>query len=477
MPANQRPRVAFAKVPITECARLGRFGVHDELHARILYVVDESGPAAVISLDHMGLSPRQSAVLKARLSERTRVPRERTVLFYTHTHAGADFRTGPLAERLADALASCRESAGAAELAFVRAAVGRRYSVNRRALVGHGLGAITIIFNRNVRVDPAHSTEDAAPQIRDFIATGRNIWSPRYLEGGEESPPRSRLSREQAALLAAIPEEFPLRGPIDDHLEWLAFRSRAGKPLGSIVRFSAHPVIWRKSITGLISSDYPGVLCAALEQAHGGAPALFVNGPCGDVKPLYRENTETEMLRVGNGLARPLLRRRESLRWEPLERFGSARHAERFRVHPDVEEHAASWPLEEAAARRAELVRRRADPVAVKRALDWELRCWGNDDVGWRRRSISLPFRLLTFNDVGLLGLPTEVWCRIGLDVKAAHAGKSLIVGSLCDVATNYVPVPGALQHGGYEAMNSMLEERAGGRFVEVGTDMVQALL
>ena len=60
--------------------------------------------------------------------------------------------------------------------------------------------------------------------------------------------------------------------------------------------------------------------------------------------------------------------------------------------------------------------------MAVKRALDWALRCWGNGEIDWHRESISLPFHLIGFNDVGIVGMPNEAWCEIGIAVKQATA-------------------------------------------------------
>ncbi|HUU54934.1 MAG TPA: hypothetical protein VMY87_08445 [Armatimonadota bacterium] len=473
MAQSTRPRVGFARVAVTSAGMLGGFGVRDDLCGRVLYADAGEQPLVLISLDAMGLTPGRSAALKSRLAKACRIPADRTVIFYSHTHAGAEFRAEALARLLAAAVAEARRKARPAELAYRRVDVGRRYSVNRRAVVGHGLGAVSILFNRNITVDLKKGTEEVGEQIRDFICTGRNIWSPFYLEPERDPQPGQRaLSGKQMALLKSIPRNVYLEGPVDPHLEWLAFRTKRGRSLGSIVRFSAHPVIWRKSITGRISADYPGVLCGAIEKATG-APALFVNGPCGDVKPLYPSNSEAEMVRVGRSLANELLRRRRDLTWQALERVTLLGPRERFAVHADVRKYAGRWPVGKAAARHASLARRGTDPAAVKRALDWALRCWGNGEIDWHRGTITLPFHFVGFNDVGVLGLPNEVWCEIGLAVKHACRGKQVIVGANCDVVTNYVPMSGALSLGGYEAMNSMLEESAGERYAAIGAELV----
>ena len=474
MAKSRQARVGFARAPVTEAGMLGGFDVHDDLCARVVYAEAAEEPVVMISLDAMGLTPGRSAALKSRLARASGIPANRTVIFYSHTHAGVDFRAGALARLLAAAVAEARGNARPAEIAYSRADIGRRYSVNRRAIVGRGLGALSILFNRHVEVDLKRGSEEVGEQIRDFIRTGRNIWSPLYLQPEHDPEPAERgLSEKQIALLKGIPEKVYLDGPVDPHLEWLAFRTPRGRWLGSIVRFSAHPVMWRQSITNQVSADYPGVLLGAMEAATG-APALFVNGPCGDVKPLYPRNTEAEMLRVGRSLAEELLRRRSDLAWKALAQVTFIRHRARFAVHPDVKKYAGRWPVGKTAARHASLARRGADPAAVKRALDWALRCWGNGDIDWRRPTITLPFHLVGFNDVGVLGLPNEVWCQTGLAVKQACPDKQVIVGANCDVVTNYVPAPGAMPLGGYEAMNSMLEESAGERYVAIGTELVK---
>jgi len=470
-----RAKVGFSKIQVTEAGRLSSFGVHDDLHARAMHMEAGDGPALIISLDHMGLLPAQSAAVKSRLARSCAIPAGRIVMFYSHTHSGVEFRAGALAALLARAAAQARERARPADVAYAKLDVGHRYSLNRRAEVGLGLGAVSILFNRNVTVDLKEGTEEVGAQIRDFITRGINIWGPDYLQPDKDPHrPARPLSRRQADLLKALPPKIYLDGPVDSDLEWLAFRTPRGRWLGSIVRFSSHAVIWRKAITRLISADYPGPLCSHIEEATNGAPALFVNGPCGNIKPLYPENTEEQMNRVGSSLARRLLRRRSRLAWHPLARVVFAKHKERFHVHQDVEDYAGRWPVEQASQRFHRLARRRDNPLAMKRALDWSLRCWGNADIGWRRPTISLPFHLIAFNDAALLGLPTEVWCEIGMAVKARTRPNPIILGSLCDVCTNYVPLPGALSAGGYEAVNSMLDESAGDRFADIAAALVE---
>ena len=477
MKRAQPPKVGFAKVKVTEAGDLGTHGVHDDLYARLLYLHSADGPSLIISLDDMGLTPGRSIAVKSRLAKACGIPSHRTAIFYSHTHSGMDFKAVPLARLLARGARQARKAAVPAKVAYRRVDVGHRYSVNRRAQVGHGLGAVSIIFNRNVAVDLKKGREEAGAQVRDFILNRNNIWGTTYLNPELDAKwPDRPLSRKQAALLRRLPSKIPLDGPVDPHLEWLGFRTPRGRWLGSIIRFSAHSVVWRKALTKMISADYPGVFAAAVEQATGDAPALFVNGPCGNLKPLYTVNDEAEMNRVGASLARELLRGRAALRWRPLERVLFACRKESFPVHADVRKYAGRWPVAKAAARFTALARRGDDPAAMKAALDWNLRCWGNDDASasWRRPTISLPFHLIAFNDIGLVGLPTEVWCEIGLAVKKACQGKRLLVGSLCDVATNYVPTPGALPLGGYEAVNSMLEESAGDRFADIGAALVE---
>ncbi len=61
----------------------------------------------------------------------------------------------------------------------------------------------------------------------------------------------------------------------------IRFEDRGGKPIGVIFNFCAHPATMIND--ALISPDFVGTARQYIEEASGGAPAMFCQGFCGDV--------------------------------------------------------------------------------------------------------------------------------------------------------------------------------------------------
>lgn len=73
-------------------------------------------------------------------------------------------------------------------------------------------------------------------------------------------------------------------GPVDPEAGLVRVVREDGSLLAAWVHFAAHPTILG-SENMLVSADWPGALCSALEAAHPGAAVLFTNGAEGDQRP------------------------------------------------------------------------------------------------------------------------------------------------------------------------------------------------
>jgi hypothetical protein len=71
-------------------------------------------------------------------------------------------------------------------------------------------------------------------------------------------------------------------GLVDPRLTALRLERGDGAPLATVVNFGAHPTVFTRLRPWDVSRDTPGVVCDLLEQIHG-APALYIQGACGDV--------------------------------------------------------------------------------------------------------------------------------------------------------------------------------------------------
>jgi hypothetical protein len=90
-------------------------------------------------------------------------------------------------------------------------------------------------------------------------------------------------------------------GPRDDTVNVLLVDApdpRDG-PIASILNFACHATVMYGTNTE-ISADYPGYAAATVRKVLGDAPALFLQGACGDVNPSWIEQGFEEVERVGS---------------------------------------------------------------------------------------------------------------------------------------------------------------------------------
>lgn len=471
--------VGFAKQPISACCNPEHWPVHNDLFAGALWVdapPAAGGPALLCPLDHAELGGHQVDLLKDRLASELGLNPARIVVTFSHTHACGTVDIPALAAVLVATARAARQAARPARVRFVRAEVGRSFSVNRRLDLGGDLGVLTITFFRENRIDRRRSQIDAAGQARDFLRYGVNLYHPAYERAGPNpGHGPARPSPAQHAALAALPPTLYLERPVDPHLEALCFEDAAhGRALGTVIRFACHPVIFTGPV---ISADYPGVLTAAWADRTG-APALFVNGPSGDLKPLVAENGPKEMKRVGLALAEHLDRARASAApAESLKQFTFNRREDWFNLCPDMLNVPAA-ATDRLAADYAAAAAQSFDPVALRRRLDALLRTWaaGPDCYG-----VELQPRMLfsatcwRFNDIRLATLPGEMFQAFGARLRQEFSGFPLMTAELADTdRTGYVPTRDDFPRGGYEVAASCLPPGSGERLTDLAAELLR---
>ena len=98
-----------------------------------------------------------------------------------------------------------------------------------------------------------------------------------------------RIQTSRGVLLShpPPPEEIVLSrgGPVDDSVNVLVARDLRDEAhvIATVVNATCHPV--HEMCIPRVSADYPGVVSAALEAAHPGSVALFLNGAAGNINP------------------------------------------------------------------------------------------------------------------------------------------------------------------------------------------------
>jgi hypothetical protein len=225
-------------------------GVQSPLLARAMVMRDaaEQGAnaIAIVALDLLGLSGTAVGgwhAFKARISESSGqvVHPDRIVLACSHTHSG------PESAALSDLYKTPQHKAW-----------------------------ISVLIER----------------IGKAIAEAALTARPCRLEHGATTAPGwgifRRIRTTQGILLShpPPPDDIVLSrdGPVDDSVNLLVAREvREGQVVAMLVNATCHPV--HEMCIPRVSADFPGILSAALEEAHPGCVAQFLNGAAGNINP------------------------------------------------------------------------------------------------------------------------------------------------------------------------------------------------
>ena len=386
-------------------------GVNDDLWAKALVIDDGERVAALIACDMIGFPPAAfAAAVRAQVATHTAIPGEHVMLSASHTHsshASIDLSTldleWPWVQDLIQSLA------GAAIAAWQRR---EPASIKVRSGEIHGISE-----NRRL--------------VRSDGKVYRN-WD-----------------RTASA-------EVVRRGPIDPEVGVLLAQRPNGSPLAVLCNFTAHPICAMSQ--PLVSADFPGFATAAVEAALGpGVTALFTQGACGDVNPPVVRRNVRDAREIGLQLAGEVLRVAGSLLPEevsPVERRVqiASKHVEwAYRTDlPPQDEAARAY-----AAATAEIEQLRRDGAA-----EADIRRKANEHRLVRERYMLTrnearreegEIQLLAIGDSAWVGVPGELFCQIGLDIKEQSPFAYTYVVGYANCYQGYFPTPIAYTEGGYE--------------------------
>lgn len=257
-------RAGFARVAITPGQDLSVFGydfrqrhlqpgnrgVLHPLHVQTLVVEDSNYEKLVLASLDVAVIPTEIARRwRAEIAEALEMPAANVILSATHTHSA------PLLADAQQARAWEMEGADGQEPPEVTWAEYVRKQVLESAHLANGL---------------KYPVQPWVIQAPLGIAFDR------------------RVHREDGSIAVCWePQQFPDRVPelaVDPTLSLLEFRQTNGDRRYLLWNVGAHPVVLGKT-SKVISSDFPGVANAMIEERVAGARSLFVNGACGHNQP------------------------------------------------------------------------------------------------------------------------------------------------------------------------------------------------
>ncbi len=181
---------------------------------------------------------------------------------------------------------------------------------------------------------------DLSKQDPAFMAAERKRFMTSYLEAGRQAIERLQPARVWAGrgFCDSMSYNTRFRMPtggvkfsrhhseglqsgkfFDPSIGLVRFDSADGKPLGAIFNFCAHPATMINNT--MISPDWVGTARACIEEAIGGAPAMYGQGFCGDVNCHHIFGTPAQARRTGARLGKAAVEALSTLvpvRGEPL---------------------------------------------------------------------------------------------------------------------------------------------------------------
>jgi hypothetical protein len=196
---------------------------------------------------------------------------------------------------------------------------------------------------------------------------------------------------------------------VDDELAVLRFEDEGERHIATLLNLACHPEVLPDS-SHVVSADFAGAACGALEEHEGGV-ALFVAGALGGMLTPSTENRTPEGARAMG----------EALRAVALAALGPARAA----------------AVERLAIRRAPLTLPFENPLfaaAVERGL---LR--GGPALRLAERLIDTELTYVDLGDAQIIAVPGELLPRLGFEIKRAMRGPCRLLIGLADDELGYI--------------------------------------
>lgn len=394
-------------------------GTHDSLYSRAIVAMNSKGiKVAIMSVDICFIPKEPVEMIRAYIASKTDILAENIMIHATHTHSGprSDLEAPKAKEYLlkaADAVIRANNNMQSTTLA-----------------VGHSKED-RVSFNR---------------RLKCVDGTTHMCW--------EKFKPGFVIE--------------PL-GPIDPEMITISLKQE-GKPTGVIVNFGCHAT----TLTGnnwLYSADYPGYLGESIRRIKGKEfIPMFLNGTCGNVTQVdYRvgfPDTYQECQRIGYILgitAMEAMQKEEVMTSDEI-----AVSKEMVPVkHITISDDQLKWA--KAIMKKVELEGMpplQADGIPdAQYAQDWIKMHETQDQYD------SLEVMIVRIGDIAFVGLPGEMFCEFGMEIKKESPIKNTLVMGLTNDERNYFPTKISFTQGpkGFTPMITGYETTPGSTQYEIG--------
>ncbi|MGD9520188.1 MAG: neutral/alkaline non-lysosomal ceramidase N-terminal domain-containing protein [Armatimonadota bacterium] len=253
-------------------------------------------------------------------------------------------------------------------------------------------------------------------------------------------------------------------GPIDPDVLGL-WVMREGQPAGLVANFACHLDVLGAQY--LVSADVPHYLRQTLSDALARSiPVVYLSGTCGDINHINvtggpGQSGFDHSAKMGRTLAGELLRSlQEAVPIEDTPLIGLSTQVQTsWRGWPEAEVEAARRTVDDPSVEKATWTRHRAMRILTVDAHHGEPR--------------ELEVQVFRIGSAAVVGVPGEVFCGVGLDIKKASPLPHVMVAELCNDNPGYIPLPSAFDEGGYEVDSAACAPETAALLVEAASNLL----
>jgi neutral ceramidase len=398
-------------------------GVHDDLHARALVVTGESKTVALIVAEVLVVLTDIVEEVRRAISAATGLKAEHIIVSSTHTHSGP----GGL--------------------------------IN---LDVHG-GALSL----------------AAPFLGPGDATLQNSLKDAMVQAVEQA-----LADQQPVKVAVGVGKVAVGanrrspdGPADTDAVVMRFDGLDGQMRALLFSQSCHPTVLSAD-NRLISGDFMGLACQALENATDGLIALGLTGAAGDVSTRFtrRESTFAEAERLAGLLADAVQQTAANLAPTDDERL--------WINYGQIDLPTAPPFSPEELRQHLAATRQQLDELRNQGATSWQVRLAETAiegiefqltarQGGTMPETFPVPVYAVRIGPTMLLTFPVELFSQLGLMARKAVGEENTMVACYANDYLGYLPTRADFESGGYEVNMALLAAGSGEQLVEYALSLL----
>jgi hypothetical protein len=396
--------------------------VRDDLYARAIVIEHDSSRLALVSLDLISITKEITDTAKIFIEKEVGIPPTNVLICATHTHTGPEVRSNAVVSRSEEWGSNLPRLIADA----VKTAADSMFTATLQAgrTKVHGYS-----FNRLFRLKNG---------------------SEQFGRGGE-----------------VIKEA----GPIDPELQTLSVMDTEGNLRALAINFALHVDVIGGGSADFISADWPGEIAQNIAAIYGDdVVTLLLQGTCGDINHAPHHPTNLprggpkKAIQLGRALAGTAMYATEKA--EPMGNIKLASKIDVLSIPYYTRDENLMAEIEALKARE----HGPAEQYLIERTESWP----------YDGKNADVPIQAMRIGDIGLIGLPAEIFVRIGLEIKHFSPVAPTFVVELANArASSYVPTTDQAERGAYGArpiLSRWLCSDAGRRMTDAAIVMLHQL-